>query len=66
MIYAIGEAAGQVWQYLRDHETSSLKRVGEGTGLKPKDLNRAVGWLAREEKIRIERCKNKELLSLNE
>ena len=45
----IGLNAGKVWQLLNNN--SELK---EAVGLSDRDLNAAIGWLAREDKIDFE------------
>ena len=44
-VQSIGENAGIVWKQLA------------GTGLADRDLNAAIGWLAREGKVEIEESK---------
>lgn len=63
----IGENAGIVWKLLHGEnkkwEYAELKSV---SGLSDRDLNAAIGWLAREDKIYFENSKSadKELLYL--
>lgn len=65
--YSIGVNAGIIWNLLssdnKKWEYNELKRV---TGLSDRDLNTAIGWLAREDKIQFDMNKegNKELLYL--
>lgn len=52
--YQIGLNAGKVWKLLNDNKRwnySDLKRASE---LSDRDLNAAIGWLARENKIDFE------------
>ncbi len=51
----IGEAAGLVWHYLKDHGATSASKLSEGTNLDRDSVQRAIGWLAREGKVAIER-----------
>lgn len=47
----IGENAGIVWNILKDNrhwEYDNLKKI---SGLSDRDLNAALGWLAKEDKI---------------
>lgn len=60
----IGEYAGAVWSWLERHEDVTLSSLVKGTGLKQRQVDRAIGWLARENKITIQKSANKELLSL--
>lgn len=63
--YSIGVNAGIIWNLLssdnKKWEYNELKRI---TGLSDRDLNTAIGWLAREDKIQFDMNKegNKELL----
>jgi hypothetical protein len=67
MINEIGDNAGKVWSYLKANGKVSFKKLIEGTSLKDKDLNRAVGWLARENKLGFETGdKKQEVLFLTE
>ena len=54
-VHEIGENAGIVWRLLngnnRQWEYSEIK---EATGLSNRELNAAIGWLAREGKIQVE------------
>ena len=66
MIMKIGENAGRVFEYLRGKGPASLNQIVKGTNLKLKEADRALGWLAREGKIRIEQGKKEELIALTE
>lgn len=52
LIERIGTNAGLVWKALENGE-ASLKAVKKTTKLNEKDLNMALGWLAREGKIEL-------------
>ncbi|PPC90290.1 MAG: hypothetical protein CTY34_08435 [Methylobacter sp.] len=60
----IGEAAGKIWQYLNDNGPSSVTKVTNDTGLNKNDIQRAIGWLCKEEKLEIELKGRVETLSL--
>jgi hypothetical protein len=60
----IGEAAGKIWRYLDHHGKSSFASILKGTKLKQREADRAIGWLAREGKIRFEKDKNAEIISI--
>jgi hypothetical protein len=62
----IGEAAGLVWQALSGNGIANAKELSRKTGLKPKQLERAIGWLAREKKLQIVNKDGKEEISLLE
>jgi hypothetical protein len=49
----IGEAAGQIWQYLAAHGEATLRQLQRGTRLPDRLLHMGVGWLAREDKLRF-------------
>ena len=49
---SIGECAGIVWRLLYgDKRRWEYKEIKAATGLSNRDLNAAIGWLAREGKI---------------
>lgn len=52
----IGENAGVIWRLL-DHSQEkrcTYNELKEKSCLNERELNRAIGWLAREEKIQID------------
>lgn len=54
MTDTIGQSAGKIWQFLSDNGAASVTKITNETGLNKNDVQRALGWLAREEKISIE------------
>ena len=61
---AIGEAAGKVWGYLNERREATTPVLVKQIGL-PRDVaQRAVGWLAREDKISIDNTNGVERLRL--
>jgi hypothetical protein len=48
----IGLAAGDVFRFLEANGPAAASQIKKGTGHKDALLNQAVGWLAREGKIR--------------
>ncbi len=60
----IGNAAGKIWEYLNENEASSVSKVTKETGLSRNEVQRAIGWLAKEDKLSIETEGRTELLSL--
>lgn len=60
----IGSAAGRVWQYLHDEGPASATKLAEATGLGKNELQRALGWLARENNLVIENRGRTEYFSL--
>ena len=61
---SIGIAAGKIWEYLSNNEASSVSKVTKETGLSRNEVQRAIGWLAKEDKLNIETEGRTELLSL--
>jgi hypothetical protein len=64
MINEIGTHAGTVWKFLEKNGETSLAALVKGVGLTPPQVDRALGWLAREGKIRLHRDNRKQLVSL--
>ena len=56
--HVIGENAGIIWRLLNNGERWEYEQLKDASGLSDRDLNLAIGWLARENKIYFE--KNKE------
>ncbi|HLP05035.1 MAG TPA: winged helix-turn-helix domain-containing protein [Paludibacter sp.] len=59
----IGTNAGLVWAALENKELS-VKVVKKATKLTEKDLNLALGWLAREGKVKFAESEGEMLVSL--
>jgi hypothetical protein len=57
----IGENAGKIWQALSNNGAMSMSQVKKKTTLSDSETNMALGWLAKEEKIAV----NKKGKSLN-
>ena len=64
MSETIGQAAGKIWKYLDENGAASVNKITNDTGLNKNDVQRALGWLAREEKIAIEANGRTETISL--
>lgn len=64
MSNSIGEAAGQIWNYLNENGAASVNKVSTETGLNKNDVHRAIGWLAKEDKLSFETVGRTETLSL--
>ncbi|MEF3074654.1 winged helix-turn-helix domain-containing protein [Methylobacter sp. Wu1] len=64
MSYTIGEAAGKIWRYLDENGPASVTKVTSETGISKNDIQRAIGWLAKEDKLSIEMKGRAETLSL--
>ena len=60
----IGDAAGIIWSYLKNNDKATVIKLASETNLKANEVQRAIGWLAREEKIVFEREGRSEYFSL--
>lgn len=62
----IGTHAGLIWRLLNNNKRWEYGELKTASGLTDRELNAAIGWLAREDKIEFETdCKdNKEFLFL--
>ncbi len=60
----IGDAAGAIWTFLNENGPASITKITTETGMGKNDVQRAIGWLAREEKIAIELIGRAETVSL--
>ena len=58
--HVIGENAGIVWRLLNNGERWEYEQLKNASGLSDRDLNLAIGWLARENKIFFERSKEQD------
>ncbi|WP_300794925.1 winged helix-turn-helix domain-containing protein [uncultured Bacteroides sp.] len=63
--YQIGTNAGIVWNKLKDNAHWDYKQLKAATGLTDRDLNAAIGWLAREDKIDFDISDQHDTLFLN-
>ncbi len=53
MMEAIGQSAGQIWQYLDANGESTLSKIKKDLDLNGNFAELGLGWLAREGKIEI-------------
>jgi predicted HTH transcriptional regulator len=60
----VGSAAGKIWDFLNENGQASASKLTESTGLDRNDVQRAIGWLAREGKLSVERKGKNEFFSL--
>ncbi|OAI10530.1 hypothetical protein A1359_16605 [Methylomonas lenta] len=60
----IGEAAGKIWHFLKENGDASVTKVTTETGLGKNEVQRAIGWLLKEDKLNIEIVGRAETLSL--
>lgn len=61
----IGTNAGIVWNILKDNAHWNYEDLKEASGLLDRDLNAAIGWLAREDKIDFDINENQDKLFLH-
>jgi transcription initiation factor IIE alpha subunit len=61
---AIDNAAGIVWKFLNEKGASSVTKIANETGVNKNDLHRAIGWLAREDKLAFETKGRTETIAL--
>jgi len=64
MLNTIGDAAGKVWQYLDQNGAASVTKITTETEISKNDMQRAIGWLLKEDKLNIEVKGRIETLSL--
>ncbi len=64
MIKIIGDAAGKVWEYLDQNGSASVTKITNETGISKNDIQRAIGWLLKEDKLTIEVAGRTETVSL--
>ncbi len=64
MIDVIGDAAGTIWHFLDKNGEASVNKVTTETGLGKNEVQRGIGWLAKEGKLHIELKGRVETLSL--
>lgn len=61
----IGVHAGQIWQALsKEHRRWSYTELKDKIKLNDRDLNAALGWLARENKIEFCQCDGEDMFYL--
>ncbi len=61
---SIGETAGVVWQYLKEHGRTTLTTLQRGIGAPSEAVLMAVGWLAREGKVELQQEKRSVYIKL--
>lgn len=57
---SIGTNAGITWNLLNNNQRWNIKQLCKKSGLSEKEVYSAIGWLARENKIEIEKSNNGE------
>lgn len=57
-VQSIGENAGIIWRLLQSESRIwDYQEIKKETGLSDRDINTAIGWLAREGKLTIDETK---------
>ncbi len=64
MMTTIGDAAGKIWNYLDKNGATSVSKIATETEINKTDVQRAIGWLLKEDKLLIEMIGRSETLSL--
>jgi hypothetical protein len=62
----IGTDAGRVWRYLKDNGKASPTQLVRALKTTSASVHRAIGWLAREGKVKIAWERGMERISLSE
>ncbi len=62
----IGQDAGKIWEYLEENGATSVTKMTKETGLGRSEAQRAIGWLAKEDKLIFRMEGRTELLSLKD
>ncbi len=55
MIQEIGETAGKVWEFLEEKGEANMRQLRRGLKVDRDLILQAIGWLAREDKLLIEK-----------
>ena len=55
MIQSIGDTAGKVWDFLNEKGEANLSQLKKGVKADSNLILQAIGWLARENKLLIEK-----------
>ncbi|HOV84207.1 MAG TPA: winged helix-turn-helix domain-containing protein [Paludibacteraceae bacterium] len=64
LVEKIGTNAGIIWNILNEKGEMGIKALKKAAKLTEKDLNMALGWLAREGKIQFNEQENELFVSL--
>ncbi|MEI6267704.1 MAG: winged helix-turn-helix domain-containing protein [Methylococcaceae bacterium] len=60
----VGNAAGEIWNYLDKNGATSVAKLTRETKIDEKNIQRGIGWLAQEGKLSIEIINRAETVSL--
>jgi len=61
---SVGSAAGVLWNYLNAEGETSVSKLSKATDLDNKTIHRAIGWLAKEDKLIIALKGRSEIVAL--
>ena len=61
---SIGDVAGKIWEYLNEKGSTSVTKITKETEISKNEAQRAIGWLAKEDKLIFTMEGRTELLSL--
>ena len=64
MIDKIGETAGKIWEFVKEHEEVTVLKIKTNLKLSNSLVCMGIGWLAREEKVSIKVTKKDHKISL--
>ena len=62
----VGETAGMVWHCLAENEAMSMAKLVKSIDAPRDTVMQAVGWLAREDKVRIDETTRGRVISLKD
>jgi hypothetical protein len=60
----IGTTAGKIWHYLDANGATTIAKMTRELQIEEKNIQRAIGWLAQEDKVQIEVVNRAETISL--
>jgi hypothetical protein len=66
LIQSIGETAGKVWKFINKKGEANIIELMQGVEADAGLILQAIGWLAREDKLRIEKKGQYIIYSLKE
>lgn len=65
MLDNIGIIAGEIWRYLEKNEEASVGKLTQGLKQTDRMILLGLGWLAREDKLKIEKRQRATYFMLN-
>jgi predicted RNA-binding protein (virulence factor B family) len=64
MVSSVDQSAGKIWNYLDKNGPSSVTKILAETEISKSDVQRAIGWLLKEDKLILETVGRTETISL--